>query len=98
MAGWRYTVNLLPEWEEVSSEDDDGNRKLPLKKMIPIIVERFRTTLPSTLFQSVEHLLDQLTALVTDLEDDDVDGDEFDEVFGQIYNWADLNRVWIACQ
>jgi len=89
MANWKYVVNTLPEWEQAQED------KLEIKALITALDGRFQASLPAELYEEIEELFDQLKGLIEDAGDDDVDADEFDEVWSQIYDWADARRIWI---
>jgi hypothetical protein len=91
MANWRYTINIQPEWSQ--AQDD----QLSIRSLIYVIKERFESSnLPQDLRDDFEDFMDSLEQLVEESDEDgDVDADEFDAVWNDVYNWADRNRIWI---
>ena len=71
-------------WKETIDIAQDWQRckqgEISISELVPIIVAKFHGV--------PKYLLDQLSGIS--------DPDEFDDVWEQIYDWADAHRVWIA--
>ena len=90
MPRWNHTINLNPEWKQAK----DG--EISISTLIDAIIARFKH-LPSSLQEEVQSNLDDLKSLQEEAFDlqDDVDANEFDEIWREIYDWADEARVWL---
>jgi hypothetical protein len=92
MANWEHTVDLHPEFQQTMDE------VITIKSLIDVIKVRL-STLPQALLRDASEYLTELSNLATVAGDgQDVDAEDFDAVFSDLYTWADRNRVWIKTQ
>lgn len=89
MAKWRYTIDIKESWalaqDETISTSELVRRILPIFKAAPAFQN-------DIIFQERVERLENL------LEEygDDIDNEDFDEAWGDLYDWADDRKVWIA--
>jgi len=84
MTNWIETLEVKEDWK--------------LAEKDAITVQEFvKRTLPK--LKSLKSRDNILSRIITELElfagDDDLDGDDFDEIWEKLYNWADYHKVWI---
>lgn len=94
MSKWLYTIKMNPEFTAYQDVDLDGNPQGTIKAVIAKF-EHEVGKLPGHIRDGVDYLVCRLQDLVTDAGEDDVDPDEFDAVWNEVYNWSDSNKVWI---
>lgn len=85
MTAWKQTLDLSDVWKLAKSG------ALPLPQLCSTIADRVEQLKSDTLFPRLD-LVDKFRelALVSDLEED-----EFDEVFEELYDFADRDRIWV---
>ena len=89
MAHWNHTIDIAFEWEQ--AEDD----VITIKSLIEVIKTRF-SALPQHLQNEAAEYLTEFSDLVSITpENEDLDREDFDVIWNDLYNWADANRVWI---
>ena len=91
MAKWVATVNISGSWKKARSKEITTQQLceqiIPAFKKLPMFVE------DADLQAYVQNLQDIADADQSD--DCDVLINEFDNCWDDIYDWADINRVWI---
>jgi putative heme iron utilization protein len=85
MAKWKYKVEIGKEWNDES---------LSIAKKIDVIIERVQNAVPAALVEDIEDEIQELRNLQVEFGDD-IEGEDFDDIWSSIYDWADANRVWI---
>ena len=101
MANWIATLDISVDFPR------SQNGELPIKDLIPEIIAQMKC-LPQYMdeescdndnSQFLIDIIEDLQYLVTHYQDcgicDDVDSEEFDDVWSSFYQWADENRVWV---
>lgn len=89
MANWILRIDVTDIWEEYSEDEDF---ELFKEKLIPILkskTEEIEDLLGEDEASAYESLIDDIEYGVDNIE-------EFDYAWNNLYDWADINRVWIA--
>lgn len=79
MAKWDYTVKLGRRFNDDTTTYEE-RRDYTVK-----VFRDLADTLPE--YEELDWLLEELATAA--------DTDSFDETWGEVYDWADANRVWI---
>lgn len=90
MANWKHTIDMQPEWKQ--SQDGQGSVRAVIQKLshqCEAMPAHLRDSELEDVLCSFQNLLDNTP------EDEDVDADEFDYVWSELYDWADEKKVWI---
>ena len=80
---WRYTLNLTPEYQETK------DKKHTIYELSQVIVGRTRLLPIRCIDWNL--IADEFEFIGTDATDED-----FNVVMGELYDYADANRIWIA--
>ena len=88
MANWKLTIDVKSEWENLTALSDDD--KYDEDKFCPMrdaLVAKLRSNTRAVWSGTFVALVDELAEVM--------DIDEFDNIWGRLYDWADQKRVWI---
>lgn len=81
---WNHTVNVVGPWQKAENNEITASQ---LAGELVTALEKLPKELLSTL-----DMLDELREFSNESPGDD---DEFDDLFDDVYAWADNNSVWI---
>lgn len=77
MANWKYKLDIKDEWKACKNGD------ITCKDLIPVIVNKLKAL--NIHDSELENIIDDFEILA----EDEVDPDEFDCIWNDLYNWAD---------
>ena len=87
---WKHKINISKEFAKFN---DDEATSLDVARALVTELERIKPELEEVDQSNVEDFVGQLKGLI---DSQNEDPDEFDAIFGQVYNWADGDvSVWI---
>lgn len=87
---WNYRLDVSDHWRAVKNDAMD------LSEFLPILVERLDQLLQQVGILDgiwLKEIRDRFDTLAVDTFPD---VDDFDQIWNEFYNWADLARCWVA--
>lgn len=90
---WRYRINIGEIWERAR------DKEITIQELAKYIVKEFKLRLGSAFGEDTEFgdIIDNLESIAEDRTENQEDLMEmFDDIWGEVYAWADKNRVWIS--
>ena len=91
MTNWKYTIELRDFWNKVyyaeGSVADVIKAFLAAYENVPA---RFKDTESEEFVEKFQYMLEKSAGV-----EDDIDTDEFDDVWSEVYDWADAHKIWI---
>lgn len=95
MGKWNYQLQVKDLFQPFK-ESEDGD--IPVKDIAAKIAERMQV-----LYKHMEKrepsangMLSELDDFITELKDFPGDLSDFNQLWDNVYDWADENRVWVA--
>ena len=88
MANWKIKIKVSNIWQEFEDSEDFESFKA---KLVPAL-KSYQSKIEKNLGTDEAMYYDNL---VQEIEYAADDVDEFDEIFADMYDWADGNKVWI---
>ena len=94
MGKWIYKMNFKDIWEAYDNDEMEFSEFLT--KFVQKLKYHYEELQSKNIVDDDE--LDSLSAIVDEFEYSVEYENEFDNIFTDLYDWADYNRVWIATQ
>lgn len=89
MANWVIKIDVADIWQKYEDDEDFDAFKEELLPILKSKVEEVSKKLGEEEAMEFEDL-------VSEIEYNADDEDEFDYIWQQLYDWADSNRVWLG--
>ena len=84
---WKYSLDVKEAWQKVGEDKDISSFYKTLVKELNLIPDYLKDN-------ELEDLIDYFTSMS---EDDNTSIEEFDNVWGDLYNWGDTyKRLWVG--
>lgn len=92
MTNWKYTINLKDTWGKAQEGEGSVNEVVTsFLSQVKDVQERLPyDSQIATAVDQLEYMLEEAVQA-----EEDIDGDDFDEVWCDVYDWADRNKVWL---
>lgn len=87
---WKHTLNVADIWAEAKKANvgpDDLANGIADRLAVQIRGNRIRA--------DVDTWIERWREWATEAAENDLDFDDFDNVWDEFYNWADSRRVWV---
>lgn len=91
MARWNYTIELFDEWQSAKVG------KLTPQKLAQVVADKIKQLQSRFVNGTNDQILEALRCDFSTFASTAHDGtfDDFDVILERLYDWADIERVWI---